>query len=68
MSEEQKKSVFKADKLSIVDFKIIKGEIDADFEFRYFADYLSNELQNSQQTIDDTNLTVRLIISRLFSV
>ena len=33
MSEELKKSVFKADKLSIVDFKIIKGEIDADFEF-----------------------------------
>lgn len=33
MSEEEKKSVFKADKLSIVDFRIIKGEIDVDFSF-----------------------------------
>jgi hypothetical protein len=43
-------------------------KIDVDFEFRYLADYLSNELQNSQQTIDDTNSAIRLIISRLFAV
>ena len=33
MAEESKKSVFQADKLSLVDFKIIKGKIDVDFEF-----------------------------------
>lgn len=33
MSEEPKKNVFKADKLSIVDFKITKGLIDVEFDF-----------------------------------
>ena len=43
-------------------------KVDSDFEFRYFAEYLRKEIQKSQQTKEDINLTVRLIISRLFSV
>lgn len=51
--------------------EIVNGttlKADADFEFRNLAEYFRKELQKSQQTKEDINLTVRLIISRLFSI
>lgn len=42
-------------------------KIDADFEFRYFAEFLECEIKKSKD-LEDINLAIRLIISRLFAV
>ena len=42
-------------------------KIDANFEFRYFAEFLESEIKKTKD-LEDINLAIRLIISRLFAV
>jgi hypothetical protein len=42
-------------------------KIDPDFEFRYFVEFLEDEIRKSKG-LEDINSAIRLIISRLFAV
>lgn len=42
-------------------------KVDADFEFRYFAEFLEGELKKSKD-LENINLAIRLIISGFFTI